>query len=59
MTYQYTGGMPEDRGRAFSDREELLKALKQTARPGDVLLFKASHSMHLDQVVDAFMKEEK
>ena len=54
-----TGGMPEDRGRAFSDREELLKALKQTARPGDVLLFKASHSMHLDQVVDAFMKEEK
>ena len=36
-----TGGMPETRGRAFTNREELVAALKRTAKPGDVLLFKA------------------
>ena len=54
-----TGGMPESKGRAFEDREELLGALKRTARKGDVLLFKASHGMHLDEILDAFLKEEK
>ena len=54
-----TGGMPETRGRAFDDREELLGALKRTAKPGDVFLFKASHGMHLDEILDAFLKDEK
>ena len=54
-----TGGMPETRGRAFTNREELVAALKRTAKPGDVLLFKASHGIHLEQVIDEFLGKEK
>jgi len=53
-----TGGMPENRGRAFGSQEELVAALKQAAKPGDVLLFKASHGMHLERVLDAFLKKD-
>ncbi|MGM9590106.1 MAG: UDP-N-acetylmuramoyl-tripeptide--D-alanyl-D-alanine ligase [Faecousia sp.] len=54
-----TGGMPETMGRAFEDRDELVQALKWAVKPGDVLLFKASHGMHLEQVLEEFLKEEK
>ena len=54
-----TGGMPDTMGRAFDDREELVRALKRSAKPDDVLLFKASHGMHLELVLDAFLKKEK
>ena len=54
-----TGGMPETMGRAFEDRDELVQALKRAAKPGDVLLFKASHGMHLELVLDRFLEEEK
>ena len=54
-----TGGMPDTMGRAFEDREELVKALKRAAKPGDVLLFKASRGMHLELVLEAFLKKEK
>ena len=53
-----TGGMSETRGRAFLDADALVKALKQAAKPGDVLLFKASRGMHLEKILDAFLKEE-
>jgi len=51
-----TGGMPETMGRAFEDREELAQHLKRSVKPGDVLLFKASRGMHLELVLDAFLK---
>ena len=51
-----TGGMPETMGRAFDDREEMAKALKRAAKPGDVLLFKASRGMHLELVLEFFLK---
>ena len=54
-----TGGMPETMGRAFEDRDQLLKALQQAAKPGDVLLFKASRGMQLEKVLNDFLKEEK
>ncbi len=54
-----TGGMPESHGRAFEDPEELVRALKWAAKPGDVLLFKASRGIHLEQVLEAFLNEEK
>ena len=54
-----TGGMDETRGRAFTDREELVRALKRSAMPGDVLLFKASRSMHLEQALEEFLSDEK
>lgn len=53
-----TGGMPESQGRAYLDQEELVAALKRAAKPGDVILFKASHGMHMEQVLEAFLKEE-
>lgn len=52
-----TGGMPENRGMAFESQDELLAALKRMARPGDVLLFKASRGMHLERVLEAFLKD--
>ena len=54
-----TGGMPETMGRAFEDREELIQALKWAAKPGDVMLFKASRGMHLETILEEFLKEEK
>ncbi len=54
-----TGGMPESKGRAFDSHEEMARALKSAARPGDVFLFKASHGMHLEKVLEAFLEEEK
>ena len=54
-----TGGMPMSKGRAYMDREELTQALKSAARPGDVILFKGSHGMHLELILEAFLKEEK
>lgn len=53
-----TGGMPETMGRAFKSREELTAALRRAAKPGDVILFKGSHGMHLEKVLEAFLKEE-
>lgn len=52
-----TGGMPESRGMAFESRDELLAALKRVVKPGDVLLFKASRGMHLEKVLEEFLKD--
>ena len=54
-----TGGMPDDKGMAFETQEELVKALRNAVRPGDVLLFKASRGMHLERALDAFLEQEK
>ena len=53
-----TGGMHESKCWAFEeDRDSLVLALQRTVKPGDVLLFKASRGMHLELVLDAFLKE--
>lgn len=54
-----TGGMPETRARAFTDKEKLAQVLKQMAKPGDVLLFKGSRGMRMEQVLEMFLAEEK
>ena len=54
-----TGGMSETMGRAYESREDLAAALKRAAKPGDVILFKASRGMHLEKALEAFLKEEK
>ena len=51
-----TGGMEESCTWAYENREELVFALKRVAKPGDVLLFKASRGMHLELILDAFLK---
>ena len=53
-----TGGMPDTRVKAFEDREKLVAALKQAAKPGDVLLFKGSHGMRMDLTLELFLRKE-
>ena len=54
-----TGGMSMSNGRAYTDRQELTQALKRAARPGDVILFKGSHGMHLELILEDFLKTEE
>ena len=53
-----TGGMSQARARAFTDRERLVAALKQMAKPGDVILFKGSRGMRMELVLEAFLAEK-
>ena len=54
-----TGGMSQSNARAFTDRELLVKALKQMAKPGDVLLFKGSRGMRMELALEKFLEEDK
>ena len=54
-----TGGMNETAARAFTDRDRLVAALKQTAKPGDVLLFKGSRGMRMELALEQFLAKEK
>ena len=51
--------MQEGKARAYEDRESLIRDLKRAAKPGDVLLFKGSRGMHMELVLEGFLKEEK
>ena len=54
-----TGGMDPMKARSFETHEDMARTLKAVARPGDVLLFKGSHGMHMEKVLELFLKEEK
>ena len=54
-----TGGINEADARSFDTHEEMVEFLKRTAKPGDTLLFKGSRGMHMEKVLEAFLKEEK
>ena len=54
-----TGGMPDSRAKAFEDRKELAAALKRLAKPGDVILFKGSHGMHMELALELFLKDDE
>ena len=54
-----TGGMPETKAMAFEDREKLAVVLSRTVKPGDVLLFKGSRGMHMERILEDFLKETK
>lgn len=53
-----TGGIDPHNTGAFIDREILVAALKRIVRPGDVLLFKGSHGMHMELALDMLLKDE-
>ena len=53
-----TGGMPDSRCHSFQDKDELLSVLRRFAKPGDVLLFKGSHGMHMETVLEAFLADK-
>ena len=54
-----TGGMAKNKARAFTDRDRLVAVLKQTAKPGDVILFKGSRGMRMELALERFLEEEK
>jgi UDP-N-acetylmuramyl pentapeptide synthase len=53
-----TGGMSAERALAFDDRVQLAATLKSHAKPGDVLLFKGSHGMHMELALELFLSSE-
>ena len=54
-----TGGMAGGAARSFTDRDRLVVELKRIARPGDVILFKGSHGMHMELALEKFFADEK
>jgi UDP-N-acetylmuramoyl-tripeptide--D-alanyl-D-alanine ligase len=52
-----TGGMPQKKALHFEDCQTLAKALASAARPGDVLLFKGSRGMKLEQALKLFLED--
>ena len=52
-----TGGMNDQYAMSFENRDELVDALKRIAQPGDVMLFKGSHGMHMEIALDKFLAD--
>lgn len=51
-----SAGMRSENALAFTDRDQLIQALKRLAKPSDVLLFKGSHGMHMELALEGFLK---
>ncbi len=51
-----TGGMDVKKALHFTDRGEMAEALHQKARPGDILLFKGSRGMRMEEVLKQFLE---
>lgn len=52
-----TGGMPTSRAMAFEDRNQLVSTLIRQYKPGDVMLFKGSHGMHMELALEKFLQD--
>lgn len=48
-----TGGMDGVHTQAFTDKQKLMDTLRFVLKPGDSILVKGSHGMHMEQIVDA------
>ena len=53
-----TGGMDSSKAQSFEDRAAVVSALKRMAKSGDVMLFKGSHGMHMELILEQFLKDE-
>ena len=54
-----TGGMEKFHVQGFTEMDKIIAALKRMLQPGDVVLVKGSHGMHMEQIIDAFLADEK
>jgi len=53
-----TGGMRAAVAKAYDSHEALAVALKRMVKAGDVILFKGSRGMHMELVLEAFLRED-
>lgn len=53
-----TGGMAPEDAAAFDTMPELVAALKRRAKPGDVILFKGSRGMKMEEALEQFLKDQ-
>ena len=53
-----TGGMSASKAMAFEDRNQLVATLQRLSKPGDVMLFKGSHGMHMELALEKFLEDE-
>ena len=58
ITGAVTGGMSPKCAVHYDDQSEMAQALRHLARPGDVLLFKGSRGMKMEQVLKGFLEEK-
>ncbi len=56
ITGAVTGGMSIKNAVHYEDQYEMAEALKHLAKPGDVILFKGSRCMKMEQVLQAFLE---
>ncbi|WP_338779490.1 UDP-N-acetylmuramoyl-tripeptide--D-alanyl-D-alanine ligase [Metabacillus sp. FJAT-52054] len=49
--------LPDENVQSFTDKEELISAVKKFARPGDLFLVKASRGMKLEEAVEALQED--
>ena len=52
-----TGGKMSTSARAFDTHEEMAAHLKRICKAGDVLLFKGSRGMRMENVLEQFLKK--
>lgn len=57
ITGAITGGMSDKCAVHYDDQTYMAKELVRKAKPGDVLLFKGSRGMKMEQVLEAFLEE--
>ncbi len=53
-----TGGMTGACAKAFEKQEDVVSAMKRIIQPGDVILVKGSRGMHMELILDQFLKDE-
>ena len=59
VTGAITGGMPANCVYHFDSHEQMARMLRNRARAGDLLLFKGSHGMRMDHVLELFLSPEQ
>ena len=59
VTGAITGGMAPKNAEHFDTHEDLAHVLRTRAAEGDVLLFKGSRGMKMEQALHLFLDEEK
>ena len=53
-----TGGVPQNKIGSYTERDRIIEDLKHQAKPGDVLLFKGSRGMHMEWILEGFLRND-